>query len=150
MTENDHEPAGLDEGVDPKTYPEIWLEQAFQQHITPHVVGLRPRHVPSGNSRVAVVIVVPATKGDPHQVDGRYYRRHNFNKLIMKHYEIRDYMRRALDPTLQLEFDLMKGDAAYQNVDFSRYQDVSDPIALQGFCQTRPINLQCTPSCRSL
>jgi len=27
MTEVDHEPAGLDSGVDPKLYPEIWFEQ---------------------------------------------------------------------------------------------------------------------------
>src|ERR1700680_4347789 len=101
MTEKDHEPAGLDQGVDAKDYPEIWFEQVLQQHITPSISGLRPRHVPLGKSTVAVVIDVPATKGDPHQVsDGRYYRRHNFNRLIMEHYEIRDAMRRALDPAL--------------------------------------------------
>jgi hypothetical protein len=131
MTEKDHEPAGLDQGIDAKAYPEIWFEQVLQQHITPSISGLRPRHVPLGKSMVAVVIDVPATKGDPHQVsDGRYYRRHNFNRLIMEHYEIRDAMRRVLDPALQLEFDLFKGDAAYKNVDFSRFQDVSDPIDL--------------------
>jgi len=131
MTETDHEPAGLDQGIDVKTYPEIWFEQVLQQHITPSIAGLQPRHVPLGKSTVAVVIDVPATKGDPHQVsDGRYYRRHNFNRLIMEHYEIRDAMRRVLDPALQLEFELFKGDAAYKNVEFSTYQDVSDPIAL--------------------
>jgi hypothetical protein len=48
----------------------------------------------------------------------------------MEHYEIRDAMRRILDPVLQLEFELFKGDAAYKNVEFSAYRDVSDPIAL--------------------
>lgn len=130
MTEKDHEPAGLDQGIDPKVYPEIWFEQVLQQHITPSISGLRPRHVPLTKTTVAVVIDVPATKGDPHQVDGRYYRRHNFNRLYMEHYEIRDAMRRVLDPALQIEFDLFKGDAAYKSVDFSKYRDVSDPIAL--------------------
>src|ERR1019366_9995941 len=46
MTEKDHEPAGLDDGVDSKTYPEIWFEQVLQQHITPTIPGLRIRHVP--------------------------------------------------------------------------------------------------------
>jgi hypothetical protein len=88
-------------------------------------------HARLAKSIVAVVIDVPATKGDPHQVsDGRYYRRHNFNRLIMEHYEIRDAMRRSLDPALRLEFDLFKGDAAYKNVEFSRFRDVTDPIAL--------------------
>jgi hypothetical protein len=134
MTEKDHEPAGLDQGIGAKAYPEIWFEQVLQQHITPSIAGLRPRHVPLGKSMVAVVIDVPATKGDPHQVsDGRYYRRHNFNRLIMEHYEVRDAMRRLVDPALQLEFELFKGDAAYKNVDFSNFRDVSDPIALGAF-----------------
>src|SRR3982074_3242290 len=50
MTENDHDPAGLDVGLDPKTYPEIWFEQVIQQHVTPMIEGLKPYHVllPSG------------------------------------------------------------------------------------------------------
>ena len=57
MTENkDHEPAGLDNGFDPKVYPEIWFEQALQQHITPAIRGLKIRHVPLGEGFVAVVI----------------------------------------------------------------------------------------------
>jgi hypothetical protein len=131
MTENDHDPAGLDYGVDGKVYPEIWFEQVLQQHIKPAIVGLRIRHVPLTKPMVAVVIDVPSTKAEPHQVsDGRYYRRHNYNRLIMEHYEVRDAMRRAVDPALQLEFDLLKGEAAYKNVEFSTYRDLSDPIAL--------------------
>jgi predicted HTH transcriptional regulator len=80
MTEHDHEPAGLDNGIHGSIYPEIWFEQVLQQHVTPPIPGLRIRHVPLKKPMVAVVIDVPATKGDPHQVsDGRYYRRHNFN-----------------------------------------------------------------------
>ncbi|MGA7718670.1 MAG: ATP-binding protein [Bradyrhizobium sp.] len=131
MTEKDHEPAGLDDGVDAKVYPEIWFEQVLQQHVTPTIAGLRPRHVPLSKSMVAVVIDIPSTKGDPHQVsDGRYYRRHNFNRLIMEHYEIRDAIRRTLEPALQIEFELFKGDAAYKSVEFSQFRDESDPIAL--------------------
>jgi hypothetical protein len=131
MTEKDHEPAGLDQGVDAKVYPEIWFEQVLQQHITPNISAIRPRHVPLDESKVAVVIDVPATQGDPHQVsDGRYYKRHNFNRLIMEHYEIRDAIRRILEPALQLEFELFEGDAAYKNVVFSTFRDVSDSIAL--------------------
>jgi hypothetical protein len=74
---------------------------------------------------------VPATKADPHQVsDGRYYRRHNYNRLVMEHYEVRDSMRRPVDPALVIDFDLFHGDAAYKNVEFNEYRDQSDPIAL--------------------
>jgi Putative DNA-binding domain len=131
MTEKDHEPTGLDNGVDEKAYPEIWFEQVLQQHITPQIPGLRIRHVPLKKPMVAIVIEVPATKADPHQVsDGRYYRRHNYNRLTMEHYEVRDAIRRAIDPALILDFDLFQGNAAYKNAEFNQYRDQSDPIAL--------------------
>jgi Putative DNA-binding domain len=131
MTENDHEPAGLDSGVDAKTYPEIWFEQVLQQHVTPSIAGLQVRHIPLSKSMVAIVVSVPATKGDPHQVsDGRYYRRHNFNRLMMEHYEVRDSFRRSVDPDLYVEFDDAKGDRAYANVEFTQFRDLSDPIFL--------------------
>jgi Schlafen, AlbA_2 len=132
MTEKDHEPAGLDQGIDGEIYPGIWFEQVLQQHITPAIPGLRIQHVPLGKTMVAVVITIPATKADPHQVDGRYYRRHNFNRLTMEHYEVRDAFRRAVDPDLVIEFDLFKGDAAYKNVTFNEFRDVTDPIPLGG------------------
>jgi hypothetical protein len=48
---------------------------------------------------VAVVIDIPATTGDPHQAsDRRYYRRHNFNRLRMEHYEVRDAFPRTAAP----------------------------------------------------
>jgi predicted HTH transcriptional regulator len=113
MSERDHEPAGLDSGVDGKAYPEIWFEQVLQQPITPSIPGLRIQHVTLAKPMVAVVIEVPATKADPHQVsDGYYYRRHNYNRLKMEHYEVRDSMRRAVDPSLVIDFDLFHGDAA--------------------------------------
>jgi predicted HTH transcriptional regulator len=103
MTEINHEPAGLDQGVDGGIYPEIWFEQVLQQHVTPVIPGLRIRHIPLVMPMVAVVIDVPATKGDPHQVsDGRYYRRHNYNRLIMEHYEVREAFHRTSVPELLL------------------------------------------------
>jgi hypothetical protein len=105
MTENkDHEPDGLDAGLDPREYPESWFEQVLQQHVTPLLNAVRPRHVPLSTGRVAVVIDIPATNGDPHQVDGRYYRRHNFNRLAMEHYEVRDMFRRSTHPDLAIRF----------------------------------------------
>jgi predicted HTH transcriptional regulator len=105
MKENkDHEPDGLDAGLDPREYPEIWFEQVLQQHVTPLLTTVKPRHVPLSNGRVAVVIDIPASNTDPHQVDGRYYRRHNFNRLMMEHYEVRDMFRRSTNPDLTIDF----------------------------------------------
>lgn len=138
MTEKDHEPAGLDDGIDSKTYPEIWFEQVLQQHVTPAIPGLRIRHVPLKRPMVAVVIDVPATKADPHQVsDGRYYRRHNYNRLVMEHYEVREAFRRAVDPDLVLEFDLLVGQSAYKKIEFSQYRDLSEPTPIAAIIRNR-------------
>jgi Putative DNA-binding domain len=110
MKENkDHEPDGLDAGLDPREYPEIWFEQVLQQHVTPLLTAVKPRHVPLSTGRVAVVMDIPASTGDPHQVDGRYYRRHNFNRLIMEHYEVRDAFRRLTTPDLFVSLSFLEG-----------------------------------------
>ena len=109
MAEMDHEPAGLDSGVDPKQYPEIWFEQVLQQHITPNVKGLTIRHIQLANKKVAVVITIPATNGDPHQAsDAKYYRRHSYNRLPMEHYEVREMFRRTTNPNLVVTFHFDK------------------------------------------
>jgi len=138
MTEHEHEPAGLDDGIDGSIYPEIWFEQVLQQHISPPIPGLQIRHVPLKKPMVAVVIDVPATKADPHQVsDGRYYRRHNFNRLIMEHYEVRDSIRRSVDPDLILEFDLMVGQAAFKTIEFTQFRDLSDPTPIAAIIRNK-------------
>jgi schlafen family protein len=125
MTEKDHKPAGLDQGIDPKAYPEIWFDQVLQQHITPNLTGHRIRHVPLHDGAVAIVIDIAATKGDPHQTsDGKYYRRHNFNRLQMEHYEIRDMIRRAVDPALEIEFE------SPQTLEFDRHSTMSKPVPI--------------------
>ncbi len=128
MTEKDHDPTGLDKGLDPKAYPEIWFEQVLQQHVTPTIAGLKPYHVPLHSGGVAVVIDIPATKGDPHQTDGRYYRRHNFNRLIMEHYEVRDAFRRLTTPELFVTLSFLEGNR--HTIDFSERRDTSNPFNL--------------------
>jgi predicted HTH transcriptional regulator len=128
MTEDDHHPAGLDQGLDPRTYPEIWFDQVLQQHISPKLTDHRVHHVPLSKNAVAVVIDIQATKGDPHQAsDGRYYRRHNFNRLPMEHYEIREMMRRTVDPALEIEFESTQKQAPYQTIEFDAHTGSPNP-----------------------
>jgi hypothetical protein len=139
MTENtDHEPPGHDQGVDGSVFTPQWFEQVLQQHVTPTIPNLVIKHIPLAKPMVAVVIDIPSSSGDPHQVsDGKYYRRHNFNRLPMEHYEIRDAMRRSVDPDLYLEFDLLIGEAAYKNVQFTEYRDRSDPVQIAATIKNR-------------
>jgi hypothetical protein len=138
MKENkDHEPDGLDAGLDPREYPEIWFEQVLQQHVTPLLTAIKPRHVLLPKTgRVAVVIDIPASNGDPHQVDGRYYRRHNFNRLAMEHYEVRDMFRRSTNPDLTIEFffdKMQKGQDLY----WARDTDEHSPIGISPLISNR-------------
>jgi hypothetical protein len=129
MTENDHSTAGLDEGIDPRAYPEIWFEQILQQHVTPNIEGIRPRHISLQNGNVAVVMDIPASKGDPHQAsDGKYYRRHNFNRLAMEHYEVRDAFRRTTTPDLLVDLAFEMGSTAH--LLFRSGMEVSIPIIM--------------------
>jgi hypothetical protein len=137
MKENkDHEPDGLDAGLDPREYPEIWFEHVLQQHATPLLTKAKTRHVPLASGRVAVVIDIPASTGDPHQVDGRYYRRHNFNRLAMEHYEVRDMFRRSTAPDLTIEFFLANMQKR-QDFNFAFNEDEPTPIGLSPLISNR-------------
>jgi hypothetical protein len=136
MTEKDHEPTGLDNGIDPKTYPTLWFEQIMQQHITPNLIGLDIEHVPLSGGNVAVRISVSPGTGDPHQVsDGKYYRRHNFNRLAMDHYEIKGLFYRTTTPDLFVQFELRRGDNT--SIEFGSGEEMSQPVMLKMFINNR-------------
>lgn len=129
MAEKNHEPSGLDVGIDPKSYPTIWFEQILQQHITPNIHGLDIHHVPLSNGNVAVVITIPPTNGDPHQVsDGKYFRRNNFNRISMDHYEIKAMFYRTTTPELFVDFTLSRGDNTAIN--YNSGDELSQPVGI--------------------
>lgn len=103
MTESNHLPAGLDQGVDPSKFNGLWLEQVIQQNVRPQIDRLHILSPPLSNGNVVHVVTVPAaTARAPHQVtrDGRYYRRRNFRNDVMEDYEVRELMNRATLPEL--------------------------------------------------
>lgn len=129
MTEQNHLPAGLDNGLDPEQFPGIWFEQVIQQNVSPQINGLRVSEVPLDAARtsVAMVVTIPAAQGRaPHQAkDGRYYRRHNFGNLVMNDSEIRDTMRRATTPELFVKLRL-----GNSRLEFDPHAEISKPIGL--------------------
>lgn len=102
MTEQNHEPAGLDGGINPVPFDGLWFEQIIQQNISPKIDGLKILLVPLGNGNNAVVVNVPKSN-TVHQVKaGLYYRRRNFRNDIMADYEIREAMNRSRIPSLDV------------------------------------------------
>ena len=106
MTEHNHQPAGLDAGINPNPFNGLWFEQVIQQNIQPPIEGLRILQIPVGGGNVATVVTVPKSR-TVHQIkDGRYYRRRNFRNDVMEDYEIREAFNRTTTPELFIKFGL--------------------------------------------
>jgi hypothetical protein len=106
MTEKDHLPAGLDNGISPKPFDGLWFEQVIQQNIRPAIEGLKIIPIPSGTGTNYFGINVPASKTVHQARDGRYYRRRNFRNDIMEDYEVREAMNRSAVPEPFVEISL--------------------------------------------
>jgi predicted HTH transcriptional regulator len=112
VSEQDHLPTGIDDGVDPADITREWLEQVINSRISPRLEGVRIYPVPLTGTRAGqtayVVEVSKAMSRAPHQADDkRYYKRFNFQSTPMEDYEIRDLINRAAGPdlTIELAFD---------------------------------------------
>jgi hypothetical protein len=106
MTEKDHLPTGLDNGISPKPFDGLWFEQIIQQNIRPAIEGLTITPIQSGTGANYFVINVPASKTVHQAKDGRYYRRRNFRNDIMEDYEVREAMNRSAVPEPFVEISL--------------------------------------------
>lgn len=129
MSEANHMPNGLDDGLSPSPYNGLWFEQVIQQNIRPSVEGLKIQQLPLENGNVVAVITVPQSKTIHQAKDGRYYRRRNFRNDIMLDYEIREALNRSRAPDLFLDLKLDKG-LARQAVRFAPDKETSDAIPL--------------------
>lgn len=97
------------ETVDSRRFNHEWLEKVIRNNVSPEIEGLTIRMIDIGPEPhdVALVVSVPAAVSNaPHQakVDQKYYRRHNFSADPMADYEIREAMRRQIQPELQVKF----------------------------------------------
>jgi hypothetical protein len=107
MAEANHQPTGLDGGINPTPYNGLWFEQVIQQNISPQIEGLKILQIPVGNGNVATVVSVPQSKTVHQAKGGRYYRRRNFRNDVMEDYEIREAMYRVTTPDLFLDLSLV-------------------------------------------
>jgi hypothetical protein len=129
MSEANHMPNGLDEGIDPNRFNGLWFEQVIQQNIRPSVEGLKILQIPLENGNVVAVITVPQSTTIHQAKDGRYYRRRNFRNDIMQDYEIREALNRSRTPDLFLDFKLDWG-FSKQKVSFAPGKEISNTIPL--------------------
>ena len=102
VPENGHLPGALDP-VSRREFSKEWLEHVIG-NIRPRIDGLIVHPVTIGDSSSDVVYVVDIPKSyTAHQaLDKRYYRRYNFESVMMEDYEVRDVMGRLQHPWLNL------------------------------------------------
>jgi hypothetical protein len=134
MTENDHLPNGLDEGIDPKPYNGLWLEQVIQENVSPKIEGLKIVPVSKGDGKHYFIVSVPKSTTIHQAKDGRYYRRRNFRVDIMEDYEIREAMNRNAAPELHLLVELKPNPCGLK---FQLGSDQSQPVALSFHIENR-------------
>ncbi|MFE4029319.1 helix-turn-helix domain-containing protein [Priestia sp. YIM B13551] len=107
-------PLQIDGGVDPKVISKEWLEQIINSNIQRRIPGVRINEIQlSHTTNVMYVIYVPESNLAPHMAaDKRYYKRHNFQTLMMEDYEVRDVMTRHQRPKLIFDIDIENNESA--------------------------------------
>lgn len=81
------------------------LEDNLTMKIRPRIYGLTIVPIREGNasSRVIFLIDIPQSDNAPHMAaDNRYYKRLNFRRVPMEHYEVADLFGRRKKPILTL------------------------------------------------
>lgn len=79
------------------------LEDNIIAKIRPRIDGLKILPVRKSDGSVVFLISVPQSDNPPHMAsDNKYYRRLNFRKVPMEHYEVADFFGKRRRPSLSL------------------------------------------------
>jgi hypothetical protein len=101
----------LPERIDPinrNEFSKEWLEQVISQ-IRPRIATLQihPVQLTSAANHVAYVVEIPQAATAHQATDCRYYRRYNFESVMMQDHEVRDVMSRKSHPRIQASAELV-------------------------------------------
>ena len=87
------------------------LENKIISKIRPRINRLKIYHVRKGNGSEEVIFLIdiPQSDNPPHMAcDNRYYKRLNFRKVPMEHYEVSDFFGRRRKPLISLHLELIE------------------------------------------
>jgi Schlafen, AlbA_2 len=136
-----HKPTTVDDGVADEKITREWIHQILGSNIHPRIDGLTVQRIPLSATRYGYVISVEPTQNGPHQApDKKYYKRFELEAIAMEDYEVRDIMRRATTPDLQVLLSLNGQDTF--TTQFGSNQEVSQPF----FLDCTVINKSATPA----
>jgi Putative DNA-binding domain len=128
IEEDKNAPTKLDDGADPSITKE-WIEQILDSRIQPRIDGLVITPIQLAKGFGFVLTIPQATSRAPHQAPNKkYYKRQNFQSSPMEDYEIRDTLRRATTPVLQVMLSI--GTNSTAQLQFAPQQEISKPLTL--------------------
>jgi hypothetical protein len=128
VEEDKNLPTKVDDGADPAITRE-WIEQVIGSRVQPRIEGLVITPIKLAKGLGFVLTIPQATSRAPHQApDKEYYKRQNFQSSPMEDYEIRDTLRRATTPVLQVILSLAGKSTA--QLQFIANQEQSKPLTL--------------------
>lgn len=92
------------EPINRSDFSREWLEHVIS-NAAPRISHIRIYPIPIAADDTKCLYVVEIPKGETaHQAtDGRYYRRYNFESVIMRDHEVRDVMNRSKVPSIEIE-----------------------------------------------
>lgn len=96
------------ESIDGKEFTKEWLEQIINSTISPRIQGVIITPIQIGNkedNQVVFVVEIPKSNTAHQAQDKRYYKRYNFESVMMEDYEIKDIINRLSKSQVELRFD---------------------------------------------
>lgn len=108
ITEDQHLPKQLDEGVDHSVFTRKWLEEVISSNVNPTIDDVIITQISLSPDKSAYVVQIPRSHRAPHQEQSskRYYKRYNFKSQPMEDYEIQDVRNRSFQILPLVNFDI--------------------------------------------
>lgn len=101
----------LPEKIDAVSRTEIskeWIEQVINSNISPKIHGISVTPIQVGEERdnkVIYVVEIPQSTTAHQAKDKRYYKRYNFESIMMDDWEIKDIINRKNVSDIRIEFE---------------------------------------------
>lgn len=101
----------LPEKIDAVSRLEIskeWIEQVINSNITPKIHGISITPIQVGEAKdnnVIYVVEIPQSTTAHQAKDKRYYKRYNFESIMMDDWEIKDIINRKNISDIRIEFE---------------------------------------------
>lgn len=89
-------------------FPKEWIEQVINSNISPKIQGISITPIEIGNpadNNVIYVLEIPQSSTAHQAKDKRYYKRYNFESIMMDDWEIKDIINRKNKSDITIEFE---------------------------------------------